>query len=68
LAIIKALEAIGNIDTTTNSQRTATIFTNSMITLESIKNTKNHNYLIEEIKKKDEYPRTSTLEHRNLVG
>ena len=52
LAIIKALEAIGNIDTTTNSQRTVTIFTDSMITLESIRNTKNHNYLIEEIRKK----------------
>ena len=52
LAIIKALEAIGNIDTTNTSQRTATIFTDSMITLESIRNTKNHNYLIEEIRKK----------------
>jgi ribonuclease HI len=49
LAIIKALEAIGNIDT---PHRTATIFTDSMITLESIRNTKNHNYLIEEIRKK----------------
>ena len=52
LAIIKALEAIGSIDTTTTSQRTATTFTDSMITLESIRNTKNHNYLIEEIRKK----------------
>jgi ribonuclease HI len=52
LAIIKVLEAIGNIDIINTSQRTATIFTESMITLESIRNTKNHNYLIEEIRKK----------------
>ena len=49
---LSLLEAIGSIDTTTISQRTATIFTDSMITLESIRNTKNHNYLIEEIRKK----------------
>ena len=48
----KALEAIGSIDTTTISQRAATIFTDSMITLESVRNTKNYNYLIEEIRKK----------------
>ena len=43
---------IGSIDITTISQRTAAIFTDSMITLESIRSTKNHNYLIEEIRKK----------------
>jgi ribonuclease HI len=52
LAIVKALEAIDSIHITGNSQRTATIFTDSKITLDSLLNAKNHAYLIEEIRKK----------------
>jgi ribonuclease HI len=64
LAIIKALQAIENIDTTTTPHSTATIFTESMITLDSIRNAKNHNILIEEIRKK----KMTTLEqaHWNI--
>ena len=52
LAIAKALEAIETIDIKENSPRTAAILTDSRITLDSIKNVKNHNYLIEEIRKR----------------
>jgi ribonuclease HI len=52
LAITKALESIDKIDITENYPRTATIFTDSGISIDTIKNAKNHSYLIEEIRKK----------------
>jgi ribonuclease HI len=52
LAIIKALETLGKLHIKSSIQRTVTIYTDSKITLQSLKNTKNHNYLIEEIRKK----------------
>jgi ribonuclease HI len=52
LAIIKALEAIGSLNTTESNPRTATIFTDSRITLDSLQNANNHAYLIEEIRKR----------------
>jgi ribonuclease HI len=52
LAITKALEAIESINTTENRPRTATVFTVSRITLDSLQNSNNHKYLIEEIRKK----------------
>jgi hypothetical protein len=52
LAIAKALEAIGKIDITEYTPRTATIYTDSKISIYSIRNTRNHNHLIEEIRKK----------------
>jgi len=42
LAIIKSLEAIESINTTDNSPRTATVFTDSRITLDSLQNANNH--------------------------
>jgi ribonuclease HI len=57
LAIIKALEAIESINTTDKSASTATVITDSRITLDSSQNANNHAYLIEEIRK-----RISTLE------
>jgi ribonuclease HI len=51
LAIIKALEAIESIIATDNSPRTATVFTDSRITLDSPQNA-NNAYLIEEIRKR----------------
>jgi len=52
LAIIKALETIESINTTGNSPRTATVFTGSRITLDSLRNANNHAYLIEQIRKR----------------
>jgi ribonuclease HI len=52
LAIIKALEAIGSLNNTEINPRTATIFTGSRITLDSLQNANNHAYLIEEIRKR----------------
>ena len=57
LAIFKALELIETIEITENSPRTATIFTDSRISIDSLKNVNNHSYLIEETRKK-----MSTLE------
>jgi len=52
LATTKALEALEKIDIPQNTPRTATIFTDSRITVDSIRNTRNHNHLVEEIRKK----------------
>jgi ribonuclease HI len=52
LAIIKALEAIGSLHTTEINPRTATIYTDSRITLDSLQNASNHAYLIEETRKR----------------
>ena len=52
LAIVKALEAIETLDITENGSRTAVIFTDSRITIDFPKNINNHNFLIEEIRKK----------------
>jgi ribonuclease HI len=51
-AVIKALEAIGSIHTTQINPRIVTIHTDSRITLDSLQNTSNHAYLIEEIRKR----------------
>ena len=52
LAITKALEAIGKIDIPQDTPRTAIIFTHSRMSIDSIRNTRNHSHLIEEIRKK----------------
>jgi len=52
LAITKTLDAIGKIDIPQDTPRTATIFTDSRISIDSIRNTRNHSHLIEEIRKK----------------
>ena len=49
LAILKALEKIQNLDT---NEKTAQIFTDSRITLDALKNRKNHAHLIEQIRTK----------------
>jgi hypothetical protein len=43
---------LGKLDISDNIARTATVHTDSRIALQSLKNTKNHNYLIEEVRKK----------------
>jgi ribonuclease HI len=60
LAITKALEVIDAIDNAENSPRTITIFTDSRITIDSLKNVNKNSYLIEEIRK-----RISNLERTN---
>jgi ribonuclease HI len=60
LAITKALEAIGKIDITEHTPCTATIFTDSRISIDAIRDTRNHSHLIEEIRKK-----MSSLERAN---
>jgi ribonuclease HI len=50
LAIAKALEVIDAIDIAENSPCTIGIFTDSRITIDSLKNVNNHSYLIEEIR------------------
>jgi len=52
LATVKALDTIEKSSINENIPRTATVHTDSGITLQSLKNTKNHSYLIEEIRKK----------------
>jgi ribonuclease HI len=51
LAITKALEATGKIDITEDTPRTATIFTDR-ISIDSIRNTRNHGHLVKEISNK----------------
>jgi ribonuclease HI len=60
LAIAKALEALETTDIEENSPHTAAIITDSRISLDSIKNVNNHNYLIEEA-----WERLSKLERSN---
>ena len=52
LAVVKALEAIETIDIPEKSPRTIDIFTDSRITLDLLQYSNNHNYLIEEIRKR----------------
>jgi len=52
LAITKALEVLEKIEIPHNTTRTAIILTDSRVTIDSIKNTRNHNHLVEEIRKK----------------
>jgi len=52
LAITKVLEAIGKIDITEDNPRNATICTDSRISIDSIRKTRNNSHLIEEIRKK----------------
>jgi len=51
LAIVKTLEIIGKIYTNDKIPRSATVNTDSRTTPPSLQNTKNHNYLIEQIRK-----------------
>jgi len=52
MAIVKALQEIETIQINKNILKTILIHTDSMITLDSLKNMKNRNYLIEAIRKK----------------
>jgi len=52
LAIANALEGLEKTDIEKNSPRTAAVITDSKIYLDSIKNMKNHSYLIEEIRER----------------
>ena len=60
LAIVKALQSIGKLHINEKIPRSATLHTDSRITLQSLQNENNHNYLIEEITKS-----AITLEKRN---
>jgi ribonuclease HI len=51
LAIVRALEKIAKLHINDHVPRIATVHTDSRITLQSLKNTKHHSYLIEEIRK-----------------
>ena len=50
LVIVKALEALDSLNIDDNNQRTAAVITDSRVALDSIKNTHNHSFLIEEIR------------------
>jgi ribonuclease HI len=52
LAFIKVLEIIESQQENHNEQRTAVSYTDSKITLDSIRSAKNHNHLVEEIRKR----------------
>jgi ArsR family metal-binding transcriptional regulator len=52
MTIVKAIEAIENICNRDSRRRTAIIYTNSRVTIQSLKNHRNHKNLIEEIRKK----------------
>jgi ribonuclease HI len=51
LAVVKALEALGNINFSNSTRRIATIHTDSKVTIQSVKNYRNHKSLIETIRK-----------------
>jgi ribonuclease HI len=52
LAIVKALEAIESLHNKVINPRTATIFTDSRVTLDSLRNVNNHACLVEDIRKR----------------
>jgi ribonuclease HI len=52
LAIVKALGALETQTANHNAHKTAVIYTDSKITMDSIRSAKNHNYLVEEIRKR----------------
>ena len=51
LAMLKDLEAINSLTKHTVNPRTATVFTDSRVSLDSLRNPNNHVYLVEEIRK-----------------
>ena len=55
LVILKALETVEMQKVNNNEHRTVVIHTDSKISLDSIRNTKNHNHLAEEIRKRTAY-------------
>ena len=59
-AILKALHALETINLNNSTPRTVKVFTDSKITLLSLKNAKNRKYIIEEIRRK-----TTDLEKEN---
>jgi ribonuclease HI len=60
IAIINALDAVASLNIPENSPRTAKVYTDRKITLDSLQNPKTHAYLIEEIRK-----RVATLHDSN---
>jgi len=50
LAIVKALDLINYLEIADNKPRTIGVYTDSRITIDSLKNASNHNYLFEEIR------------------
>jgi ribonuclease HI len=52
LAIVKAFEVTETQQVNNNKTRAAVIYTNSKITLVSIRSAKNHNHLVEEMRKR----------------
>jgi len=62
MAIVKAPQVTETIKINKNIPRTIIIHTDSRMTLDSLKNKKNRNHLIQEIRKK-----TTTLEKENWI-
>jgi ribonuclease HI len=60
IAIINALEAVATLNIPENRSRTAMVYTDSRITLDSLQNHRNHAYLIDEIRN-----RVATLQEAN---
>jgi len=52
MATVKAIEAIENIYNRDSRQRTAIIYTDRRVAIQSLKNHRNHKNLIEDIRKK----------------
>jgi hypothetical protein len=64
MTTVKALQEIEIIQINKNILKTILIHTDSRITLDSLKNMKNRNYLIEAIRKKNHCPGERKLAHR----
>jgi len=64
MAIVKALQEIETIQINKNILKTVLIHTDSKITLDSLKNMKNRNYLIEAIRGKNNCTGERKLVHR----
>jgi len=58
MATVKAIEAIENIHNRDSRRRTAIIYTDSRVTVQSLKNHRNHKNLKEEIRKNNRIGQT----------
>jgi len=68
LAILKALEKLEVLSRQSINPNSATIFTDSRITLDSLQNYKNHGFLVEEITKKNCWSGGKRMANKVLVG
>jgi len=67
LAIVKAMEALENTNIRNSRRRIVTIYTDSKVTIQLIKNYRNHKSLIEKIRKKALELENKRMDHTNYM-